>query len=584
MQAYATWSPYTTSFQTPGYSAFTPSPWPSPPVAMPRATSLTNSLYTASSASVVESPARVQSWQSTAPTWPTAVPVPTSAPTPNATPFMFESTSVPPMPTPSSSTQTREHRSSMGPTVQTSTFTTSQPPSPPSRKTLGGAEVVDFYALLKVSRTASANDIKQAYRTLAMQWHPDKSTDPQASKTFDLIRKAYDVLRNSETRSKYDTYGQQGVENYLAHVERREMTEALAREQAAERKARRDSPPTPAHSTTTASASASTSTPTPPAGSGSTSIPAPIPTVPQFDPPGRTRHNTFQDVEVTLPVTLDDIFVGALRFVEVDIAAVCHRCLGTPGKGGTVLHKCPVCDGSGNSEKGANDGRSAVSCSRCRGKGSVYMETEACPACDGRRSVPEHHRLSVKIERGATTGSVVRLRGQGNQNPTTGEVGDVLVTLDQKDHPHFIRSGRDLLLQETINLSDALCGFTLTIRQLDGRVINLRPPAGTVIKPGMVLAVAGEGLSDPHHMLTPGNLLIQFEVRFPEKLEEGQTRAIRQILAGGSLSARQASPAPEKSEQPPQKPKSIPSMNGVEKSFITMQPWTGDISRLLRPS
>eukprot|EP00668_Euglena_longa_P006747 GGOE01008063.1.p1 GENE.GGOE01008063.1~~GGOE01008063.1.p1 ORF type:complete len:683 (+),score=151.94 GGOE01008063.1:40-2049(+) len=545
-------------------------------------------------------------------------------------------------------------------------------------RTYAGEEVCDFYELLKVSRTASQSDIKRAYHHQAMQYHPDKNSHPRAAVIFDRIRKAYDVLKDLEMRSKYDQYGQQGVENFMAHMDRKRQTEQLEREKSAPAAPAAAAVPKPVTSSGLPSPMFARNRSRPCANSGaerdrSISMGATEPsastrtTIPDYekcveriraeerqrleeleksvpwerakerlvsewarmeDPPiksvereskkpdltrdfehiSSTKSHSFStvstgassvhtpkqhtpngsfalgaeakpqsiDVRITLPVKLEELYAGALRIVNVDVAAMCPRCLGSGGRPGVAKKSCIPCDGRGFLSspliKGFADALPLRRpCTACNGKGLDTTEPAFfCTFCNGLRTKTESRRLTVKVEPGMEPGRTIRLRGQGNAIPATGEQGDIVVTLEQEPHPFFARSGADLLLAEEVGLVDALCGFTLTIRHLDGRALHLKQPPGQVVKPGQVLSIAGEGMPEELHPYRFGSLLIRFEVRFPDQIGEKQMYALRSAFAPG-----ESPPAPAAAQLPRS---TLPATTrpAISGTTLDLQPWHGD--------
>eukprot|EP00667_Euglena_gracilis_P004827 EG_transcript_4852 len=551
-------------------------------------------------------------------------------------------------------------------------------------RTYAGEEIYDFYELLHISRNASQSEIKRAYHHRAMQYHPDKNPDPRAAVTFDRIRKAYDVLKDPDMRSKYDQYGQQGVENYMAHMDRKRQTDQLEREKSAAAAAPPPPPAAPAYTPTVPmfspnhasrqcansgaerdrSAPCSTSIPDPPVAARASTMPdwdkclervraegrrrqeelektalwerakerlesewlmkepakaaerelkAEGPRDFKVEPaheykepvkgdsfgaysPGPTSGRTANgfcppstpsteakpqsvDIRITLPVKLEELYAGSTRFVNVDVAVLCQRCLGSGSKLGAPLKKaCLACDGRGfiigPALKAFPDAAALRRpCTLCNGKGHGATEPAFCATCCGKRTKVENRKLTVKIEPGMEPGRTIRLRGQGNTNPVTGETGDVVVTLEQEQHPFFSRFGPDLLLTETVELVDALCGFTLTIRHLDGRALHLKQPPGVVVKPGQVLSVPGEGMPEELHPSRYGSLLIRFEVHFPDQIDEQQMMILRSAFA-----PRQHSSASFQTQAPrPSLAHLRPSPNGTTLDF---NPWHGDTAIL----
>lgn len=170
-------------------------------------------------------------------------------------------------------------------------------------------------------------------------------------------------------------------------------------------------------------------------------------------------------------------------------------------------------------------------CDDCHGEGEMVNESDRCKTCKGKRVVNETKILEVHVDKGMTDRQKIVLRKEGDQLPSV-EPGDVIIIINQKPHEHFQRNGNDLVITKTITLTEALCGFEMYIKHLDGRDILVKNKPGEVIAPGKVFGVIGEGMPMYKNPFEKGNLYIKFNVEFPEKhfAPEAQLKEFETLL------------------------------------------------------
>ena len=158
-------------------------------------------------------------------------------------------------------------------------------------------------------------------------------------------------------------------------------------------------------------------------------------------------------------------------------------------------------------------------CRECSGEGEILNEKDRCKQCVGKKTIKQKKDFEVHIDKGMQDGQKITYRGESNQEPGGVETGDLIVVLQQADHETFTRSHDDLFMSHTINITEALCGFKLVIKHLDGRSLVLNHPAGEVISPGMIRAIQKEGMPIYKNPFEKGNLYVKFDVKFPENNE-----------------------------------------------------------------
>uniref|UniRef100_A0A8C6FTN3 DnaJ heat shock protein family (Hsp40) member A4 n=1 Tax=Moschus moschiferus TaxID=68415 RepID=A0A8C6FTN3_MOSMO len=326
-----------------------------------------------------------------------------------------------------------------------------------------------YYDILGVKPSASPEEIKKAYRKLALKYHPDKN--PDEGEKFKLISQAYEVLSDPKKRDIYDQGGEQAIKE---------------------------------------------------GGSGSPSFSSPMDIFDMFFGGGgrMARDRRGKNVVHQLSVTLEDLYNGVTKKLALQKNVICEKCEGVGGKKGSV-EKCPVCKGRGMQIHIQQIGPGMVQqiqtvCIECKGQGERINPKDRCESCNGAKVIREKKIIEVHVEKGMKDGQKILFHGEGDQEPEL-EPGDVIIVLDQKDHSVFQRRGHDLIMKMKIQLSEALCGFKKTIKTLDDRVLVITSKSGEVIKHGDLKCVRNEGMPIYKSPLEKGILIIQFLVIFPEK-------------------------------------------------------------------
>ncbi|KAM5177596.1 dnaJ homolog subfamily A member 4 [Callospermophilus lateralis] len=326
-----------------------------------------------------------------------------------------------------------------------------------------------YYDILGVKPSASPEEIKKAYRKLALKYHPDKN--PDEGEKFKLISQAYEVLSDPKKRDIYDQGGEQAIKE---------------------------------------------------GGSGSPSFSSPMDIFDMFFGGGgrMARERRGKNVVHQLSVTLEDLYNGVTKKLALQKNVICEKCEGIGGKKGSV-EKCPLCKGRGMQIHIQQIGPGMVQqiqtvCIECKGQGERINPKDRCESCSGAKVVREKKIIEVHVEKGMKDGQKILFHGEGDQEPEL-EPGDVIIVLDQKDHSVFQRRGHDLIMKMKIQLSEALCGFKKTIKTLDERTLVITSKSGEVIKHGDLKCVRNEGMPIYKAPLEKGTLIIQFLVVFPEK-------------------------------------------------------------------
>jgi len=366
-----------------------------------------------------------------------------------------------------------------------------------------------LYEILGVAPTATVDEIKKAYRKLAVKCHPDKNKSEEAADQFKEITAAYEILSDQEKRELYDKYGEEGLKEGMGGFGMGDdiLSQLFGRH--------------------------------PFFGGGGG--------------PGRGRGGKpkGEDEVQRYPISLEDLYNGKAAKLSLERNILCTACEGTGAKKGVTPTKCRGCNGVGIRLMQRRVGPGFVTqyqtaCDECQGRGQAYASKDQCTQCNGKRVAPEKKTINLDIERGSPQHHKIILRGEADEAPGT-IAGDVVVVLDQIKHELFQRDGDHLFMEKEISLYEALCGFSFTITHLDKRELLVNSTPGEIIKPGDLKVIEGEGM--PHHKrpYEMGNLYIKFSVVFPADgtIAAGDQAALAKALKHKPAAALKAGPNTE---------------------------------------
>lgn len=364
----------------------------------------------------------------------------------------------------------------------------------------------DYYEVLGVSKTATPDEIKKAYRKLAIKYHPDKNPgDKEAEEKFKEAAEAYEVLSNEEKRQKYDQFGHSmgpqgfggGAGGYGGFsAGGMSMEDIFA----------------------------------------------------QFGDifgghfgggfggfggatGGRARRQKQQrrgsDLRITVKLSLQEILSGADKTLKIPTNVKCSHCNGTGAKDGTAFVTCPTCHGSGTVTQVVNGifgPQEAVGvCPQCEGDGKVIQQQ--CQYCHGEGIEKKDELVSFHIPAGVTDGMTLTVRGKGNAPRHGGVNGDLLVVIQEIKHPELIRDGNDVIYNLMLDVPTAVLGGTVEVPTITGRArLNITP--GT--QPGKVLRLRGKGLPEYNSRAT-GDELINVMVYIPETITSEEKQAFESM-------------------------------------------------------
>lgn len=351
--------------------------------------------------------------------------------------------------------------------------------------------------MLGVPRDADARAIKDAFRNLALKYHPDRNKAPEAEARFKEIAAAYAVLSDPKKRAQYDAGGHAGVAGYSAEdlfggIDFQDLFRGFGFD----------------------------------FGGG------------LFDMFSRRRSGPPQgdNIEVDIAIPLEKVATGGEETVHYARLAPCERCHGFGTADATPPTACAACKGSGQQvtarQKGNVSVRQISPCPACHGSGKTI--DQPCPECSGRGEVEKAEGLTVTIPVGVEDGMALRVAGRGMASSEPGGVaGDLYVVVRARPDPRFQRDGADLWRQEVLPLTDAVLGTKLEVPTLEGSKAKVEIPAG--IQPDTVMRLRSKGL--PHFASKgKGDMYLQVKVQIPEKLsrEERELYERLRALAGGS--------------------------------------------------
>lgn len=364
----------------------------------------------------------------------------------------------------------------------------------------------DFYNVLGVTKGASDDELKKAYRKLAMQYHPDKNPgNAEAEKKFKAINEAYDVLKDSQKRAAYDRYGHEAFTNGMSGGggpgaggfsgfsggSFSDIFEDLFSEFTGGRRG----------------------------GSGQASAQA-----------SAARGS---DLRYNLDITLEDAFKGKQQSIKVTTSATCESCDGSGAEKGTTAETCSSCQGRGSVR--AQQGFFTVerTCNNCQGTGKVIKHP--CRNCAGSGRVRREKTLSVTIPAGVEEGTRIRLAGEGEAGFRSGPAGDLYIFLSIKPHRIFKREGANIYCSVPLKFSTASLGGHIEVPTIDGGRVKVTIPEGT--QSGHQFRLKGKGMTVLRSS-AKGDMYIEVQVETPVNLNKKQKEILREFdsTASGNTS------------------------------------------------
>jgi molecular chaperone DnaJ len=355
----------------------------------------------------------------------------------------------------------------------------------------------DLYEILGISRNASNDEIKKAYRKLAIQYHPDKNPgDKSAEEKFKEIAEAYAILSDPEKRARYDRFGHSatsGAGDFGGFSNIEDIFSAFGDI----------------------------------FGGGFGDI---------FGGGGRRRQRTSNrggDLQIRLRLNLEEIATGVTKKIKVKKYVVCDTCGGSGSSRDSRPVQCPTCQGSGEIRQVTQSlfGQmvNITTCTRCNGQGTIV--SDPCRTCHGDGRLAGSKNIEINIPAGVASGNYIPLKGEGNIGKRGGPAGDLIVYIEEERHPIFERSDNDVVMVLPLSYPQAVLGSTLEIPTLTGKA-KINVPPGT--QSGKILRMRNKGIPNVHGAGI-GDQLVQIQIYIPTKLNSSEKNKIKDLESIDSL-------------------------------------------------
>lgn len=373
----------------------------------------------------------------------------------------------------------------------------------------------DYYEVLGVDKNASKDEIKKAYRKLAMQFHPDRNPDDKsAEEKFKEAAEAYEVLSNDEKKAKYDRFGHSGlrggtgqdfqgfsnINDIFSH-----FSDIFGGGFAG--------------------------------GTGGGSIFDDFFGTSSSQARGRKRGTGTpgSDLKVVLKLTLEEIATGVTKKIKIKKYVKCDVCSGTGAKGGTSVKTCPVCNGSGEVR---NVSRSVfgqfvniTACANCDGEGTVI--DSPCKNCSGDGRVYGEDTVKVNVPSGVTSGSYMTMRGEGNAGKRNGQTGNIIVIFEELPHDYFVREGDDIIYELYLSYPQVVLGTEAEVPTLNGKA-KLKIDPGT--QPGKFLKMREKGIQHLNRH-GAGDELVRINIHVPGKVNSKEKELLKELAEMPNIKA-----------------------------------------------
>ena len=362
----------------------------------------------------------------------------------------------------------------------------------------------DYYEVLEVSKNATPEEIKKAYRKKAIQYHPDKNPgDKTAEEKFKEAAEAYEVLSDEQKKSRYDQFGHAGVGGAAGggFGGGMSMDDIFS------------------HFGDIFGGSFGGFS-----GFGG------------FGGGSRQRVNKGSNLRVKVTLTLDEILHGVEKKIKVKKYVACKHCNGSGADGGASHSTCTTCNGSGQVTRISNtilgQMQTSSTCPTCGGEGKII--TNKCKHCAGEGIVKDEEVISINIPAGVEEGMQLSVSGKGNAARRGGINGDLLVLIHEEEHSELVRDGRDLLYNLFISVPEATLGAPVEIPTLEGRV-KVKVEAGT--QPSKVLRLRGKGLPEVN-AYGRGDLLVKINVWIPKDLSKEEKKTMEKLAQSDNFTPK----------------------------------------------
>jgi len=347
----------------------------------------------------------------------------------------------------------------------------------------------DYYEVLGVAKNATEQELKQAYRKLALKYHPDKNKgDPEAEEKFKEATEAYEVLRDPQKRASYDRFGHEGVSGFDGFGRRAysdfsdifgdfdfgDIFDTFFGSSFGTRKGK------------------------------------------------RVRRGS--DIQYDLSITLEEAASGKEVQIEVPRNEMCDKCNGTGSAAGTKPSVCSVCNGTGQIRQTQGFFSITQTCYKCKGSGKVI--TSPCKSCGGSGLKVKKRTITVKVPAGVESGSRLKITGEGEQGPNGGPSGDLYVVIHVMKHEYFERHGNDIISLINVSFPMACLGGNIDKTEISGSKVIMKIPPGT--ENGQIFRLKGNGI--PYlGSYGKGDQLVKININVPKKLSPRQKELLKEF-------------------------------------------------------
>jgi len=351
------------------------------------------------------------------------------------------------------------------------------------------ADDEDYYRILGVDRNASQEDVKKAYRKMALKYHPDRNPgDKSAEQSFKRAAEAYEILGDPDKRKRYDTYGREGIKGFETHFTSfddifEHFSDVF--------------------------------------GGGSI-----------FEEffGGRTRTRTAArrgaSLRVDIEVDLREVSTGVEKTIGLNRRESCEHCSGTGIKPGTSPKTCSSCGGRGEVQRTQGFFVLRTTCGKCGGQGKIVEHP--CQMCRGSGRVAKRHHIKVQVPAGVEDGMRLRVADQGEAGENGAPSGDLYCDVHVKPHPIFQRQGSDVVCELPVSFAQVALGCEIDVPTLKGTITKVKIPKGAQY--GDTIPVKGEGLPSMQGW-GKGSLLVRVVVETPVRLTEKQEELLREFAS-----------------------------------------------------
>ncbi len=354
----------------------------------------------------------------------------------------------------------------------------------------------DYYEILGVGKNASAEEIKKAYRKTAMKYHPDRNPDnKKAEEKFKEAAEAYEILSDENKKARYDRYGHAGVDPNSGFSGRGGMTMDDIFSQFGDIFGDGGSP------------------------------------FESFFGGGRRsssqRGQKGSNLRIKVSLSLEEIESGVTKKIKVKKQTQCNTCNGSGAKDNSSVRTCNTCGGSGYVRQVRStflgQMQTTTVCPSCTGSGKTI--TDSCPGCKGEGRMMGAETIEIDIPAGVENGMQLSMRGKGNAGKNGGPNGDLLINIEEKNHPHFSRDGKNIVYDLFLNFADAALGTDVEVPTLSGKV-KIKVPAGT--QAGKIFRLRGKGLPSVQSYGN-GDQLINVNIWTPKKLTDEEREILEKL-------------------------------------------------------